>query len=115
MEGAIERSQQLRHEPFGDGPGAKMLQATVAFGWMIDAGDADAASELALDAMEGGTLLEADNGLFWMGAMLTLVVADRPETYPAVGPDDGPGAPQRLAVLAAVGDAVGRMPEARPG
>ncbi len=82
VEGAIERSQQLRHEPFGDGPGAKMLQATVAFGWMIDAGDADAASELALDAMKGGTLLEADNGLFWMGAMLTLVVADRPETYP---------------------------------
>ena len=67
---------------FGDGPGAKMLQATVAFGWMIDAGDAEAASELALSAMEGGTLLEADNGVFWMGAMLTLVVADRPETLP---------------------------------
>ena len=29
--------------------------------------------------MEGRTLLEADNGLFWMGAMLTLVLADRPE------------------------------------
>ena len=82
VEGALERSKRRRHEPFGDGPGAKMLQATVAFGWMIDAGDADAASELALNAMEGGTLLEADNGVFWMGAMLTLVVADRPETLP---------------------------------
>ncbi len=59
-----------------------MLQATVAFGWMIDAGDAQAASELALSAMEGGTLLEADNGVFWMGAILTLVVADRPEALP---------------------------------
>ncbi len=49
---------------------------------MVDAGDAEAASELALRAMEGGTLLEADNGLFWMGAILTLVVADRPETVP---------------------------------
>jgi ATP/maltotriose-dependent transcriptional regulator MalT len=32
--------------------------------------------------MEGGTLLEADNGVFWMGAILTLVVADRPEALP---------------------------------
>ena len=32
--------------------------------------------------MEGNKLLEADNGVFWMGAMLTLVVADRPETLP---------------------------------
>ncbi len=82
VEGAAERLKELRHEPFGDGPGAKMLQATVAFAWMVDAGDADAASELALEAMDGHTLLEADNGLFWMGAMLTLVVADRPETLP---------------------------------
>ena len=81
-EEALERSRLRRQEPFGDGPGAKMLQATVAFGWMIDAGDAQAASELALSAMEGGTLLEADNGVFWMGAILTLVVADRPEALP---------------------------------
>ncbi len=80
VEDSAERLERLRHEPVGDGPGAKMLAGTVAFTWMVDAGDANAASELALEAMEGGTLLEADNGLFWMGAMLTLVVADRPET-----------------------------------
>jgi DNA-binding NarL/FixJ family response regulator len=82
VEGAMEGSKRRRHEPFGDGPGAKMLQATVAFGWMIDGEDAEEASDLALSAMDGGTLLEADNGLFWMGAILTLVVADRPETLP---------------------------------
>ena len=65
--------------------------------------------------MEGGTLLEADNGVFWMGAMLTLVVADRPEALPLWEQTMARGAPQRLAVLAAVGDAVGRLPEARAG
>ena len=82
VEDAPERQQRLRSEPVGDGPGAKMLAATLAFGLMADAGDAEEAAELALKAMEGGTLLEADNGLFWMGAMLTLVVADRPEADP---------------------------------
>ena len=68
---------------FGDGPGAKMLAGDG--GVRVDGRRrrrGRAPSELALDAMEGGTLLEADNGLFWMGAMLTLVVADRPETCP---------------------------------
>jgi DNA-binding NarL/FixJ family response regulator len=82
VEDAREREERLRSEPVGDGPGAKMLAGTVAFGWMKDGDDAKGASELALKAMEGGTLLEADNGLFWMGAMLTLVVADRPEAEP---------------------------------
>jgi ATP/maltotriose-dependent transcriptional regulator MalT len=56
-----------------------MLAAMVAFAWMVDGGPAAGAAELALKAMEGRTLLEADNGLFWMAAMLTLVLADRPE------------------------------------
>jgi DNA-binding NarL/FixJ family response regulator len=79
---AAERLERLRGEPVGDGPGAKMLAAGVAFSWMVDAGDAGAASELALKAIEGGTLLESDNGLFWMGAVLTLFIADRPEAEP---------------------------------
>jgi DNA-binding NarL/FixJ family response regulator len=82
VEDAPERQERLRSEPVGDGPGAKMLAATVAFGCMVDADDAEQAAELALKAMEGGTLLDADNGLFWMGAMLTLVMADRPEANP---------------------------------
>jgi DNA-binding CsgD family transcriptional regulator len=79
---AAERLERLRGEPVGDGPGAKMLAAGVAFSWMVDGGDADRASEHALKAIEGGTLLETDNGLFWMGAMLTLFIADRLEAEP---------------------------------
>jgi DNA-binding NarL/FixJ family response regulator len=77
--GAPARLVELRSEPVGDGAGATMRAAMVAFAWMVDGGPADGAAELALKAMEGRTLLEADNGLFWMGAMLTLVLADRPE------------------------------------
>jgi DNA-binding CsgD family transcriptional regulator len=79
---AAERLERLRHRSFGNGPGAKMLAAIVAFSWMVEGRDALAASELALSAMEGGTLLDEDNGVFWMGAMVTLVVADRPEAMP---------------------------------
>jgi DNA-binding NarL/FixJ family response regulator len=75
----VQRLEQLRDEPVGEGPGAKMLAATVAFAWMAAGGDAHGASELALKAIEGGTLLESDTGVFWMGAIITLVVADRPE------------------------------------
>ena len=79
VEDALERLRAMRTDPVGDGPGAKMLAGTVAFASMVEAWDAGRAAALALEAMEGGLLLEADNGLFWMGAMLTLVVADHPE------------------------------------
>jgi DNA-binding NarL/FixJ family response regulator len=82
VDDAAERLERLRGDPVADAPGAKMLAATVAFTWMVDAGDAERAAELALRAASGGTLLEADNGLFWMGAILTLIVADRPEAQP---------------------------------
>ncbi len=82
VESGIERLRALREHDFGDGPGAKMLAAATAYSCMCDAGPRDRAVELALHAMEGGTLLEQDNGLFWMAAMLALAVADRPETGP---------------------------------
>ena len=82
VENAIERLRALRERDFGDGPGAKMLAATTAYSCMCDAGSRERAVELALHAMDGGTLLEEDNGLFWMAAMLALAVADRPETGP---------------------------------
>jgi DNA-binding CsgD family transcriptional regulator len=82
VEGAPERLVELRDHRFGDGPGAKMLAATTAYAAMVDAGPRERAVELALHAMEGGTLLESDNGLFWMAAMLTLTIADRPEAGP---------------------------------
>jgi DNA-binding CsgD family transcriptional regulator len=59
-----------------------MLAATAAYASMIDAGPRERAVELALHAMDDGTLFESDNGLFWMGAMLTLALADHPEAIP---------------------------------
>ena len=82
VERGLDRLRALRDHEFGDGPGAKMLAGATAYSCMSDAGPRDRAVELALQAMEGGTLLEGDNGLFWMAAMLTLAVADRPEMGP---------------------------------
>ena len=82
VEGGIERLRALRDRDFGDGPGAKMLAGATAYSCMCDAGPRERSAELALHAMEGGTLLEQDSGLFWMAAMLTLAVADRPEAGP---------------------------------
>jgi DNA-binding NarL/FixJ family response regulator len=82
VEGAAERLASLLERDFGDSPGELMLAATAAFAAMVGAGPRERAVELALHAMEGGTLLETDNGLFWMGAMLALAVADSPEAGP---------------------------------
>ena len=38
---APERLVELRSEPVGDGAGARMLAAMVAFAWMVDGGPAD--------------------------------------------------------------------------
>jgi DNA-binding NarL/FixJ family response regulator len=82
VEGGIERLRALRDHDFGEGPGAKMLAGATAYSCMSDLGPRDRAVEIALRAMEGGTLLEGDNGLFWMAAMLALAVADSPEAGP---------------------------------
>ena len=82
VDDGAERLASLRDRLFGDGPGAKMLAATAAYASMIDAGPRERAVELALHAMDDGTLFESDNGLFWMGAMLTLAIADHPEAIP---------------------------------
>jgi DNA-binding CsgD family transcriptional regulator len=46
-------------------------------------GSADDCARLALEALEGGTLLAADEGLFSVIAEIVLCVADRPEAFPA--------------------------------
>jgi DNA-binding NarL/FixJ family response regulator len=79
VEGGVDRLRALRERDFGDGPGAKMLAAATAYACMADLGPRERAVSLALSAIEGETLLEADNGLFWMAAMLALVAADNPE------------------------------------
>ena len=64
----------------GAGPGAKMLAAVVSRQWAYAGGSADECAQLALDALEGGDLMEADSGAFLaITAILTLVRADRPE------------------------------------
>ena len=57
-----------------------MLAAAIAFGLMRQGRSRDRAVELALHAMEDRALYEADNGLFWMAAILALANADHPDT-----------------------------------
>jgi DNA-binding CsgD family transcriptional regulator len=66
-------------QPVGPGPGAKMLRAVSAWQAMISGATADDASRLALQALEGGVLIEADQGLFPVIAGIVLAVADRDE------------------------------------
>ncbi len=71
--------RQYRTKSPGTGPGAKMLQAVTAYEWMVTDGAADDCSRLALEALEGGVLIAADQGLFPVVAALVLAVADRDE------------------------------------
>ena len=56
-----------------------MLQAVTAYEWMVTDGAADDCSRLALEALAGGVLMAADQGLFPVVAALVLAVADRDE------------------------------------
>ena len=67
----------------GDGPGAKFLQSIAAYDWMVSGGSADDCARLALEALDGGTLLAADEGLFSVIAEIVLAVADRQEAFDA--------------------------------
>jgi hypothetical protein len=80
VENAPERVLALSDERFGDRPGARMLASAIAFGLMRQGRSRERAVELALHALEDGALYEADNGLFWMGAILALANADHPDT-----------------------------------
>ncbi len=56
-----------------------MLAAVAAHDWMLSGGPSDACSELALQALAGGELVAADNGLLGVTAIVVLAVADRDE------------------------------------
>jgi DNA-binding CsgD family transcriptional regulator len=75
----LARAERYRDGVEGDGPGAKMLTALTAYAWANSDGDAERCAALALEALEGGTLLEADNGLFWVTALVVLIYADLEE------------------------------------
>ena len=70
--------------PEGDGPGAKMLTAAHAFIGAVTGGSREECVELAVRALDGGELLEADQGLFWIGAIVALALADDPLAIPAI-------------------------------
>jgi DNA-binding CsgD family transcriptional regulator len=77
-----ETRRRLRHHrrrPVGAGVGAKMLAAVAAHDWMLSGGPSDACTELALEALAGGELVAADNGLLGVTAIVVLAVADRDE------------------------------------
>lgn len=59
----------------GEGPGARMLSATLAWEALIDGTDRDRAIELARFALAGGTLMEVDTGLLWVVAGVVLHMA----------------------------------------
>jgi DNA-binding CsgD family transcriptional regulator len=63
----------------GDGPGAKMLASMVSF-WLVMKGEsAERCVELAERALADDILIEADQGLFPVPALMVLTMADRDE------------------------------------
>jgi DNA-binding CsgD family transcriptional regulator len=74
------------HEPprESDGVGAKMLAAVAAVAWTYAARPAEECAEMSLAALAGGELIEADTGVLGIGAIITLILADRDEATTAV-------------------------------
>ncbi|HLM05251.1 MAG TPA: BTAD domain-containing putative transcriptional regulator [Blastococcus sp.] len=63
-------------DPTGDGLGARMLAATLAFEAMIDGEDRERAVRLARFSLDGDRLWTIDNGLFWVVAANVRTLAD---------------------------------------
>jgi DNA-binding CsgD family transcriptional regulator len=76
--GRLSRLRALRRPPEG-GPGACMLAAMAAWEAVGTDGTAAESARLALAALDGGQLRSADPALISFAAIVTLVVADRPE------------------------------------
>jgi DNA-binding SARP family transcriptional activator/tetratricopeptide (TPR) repeat protein/DNA-binding CsgD family transcriptional regulator len=68
--------------PEGESAGYRMLESIVAWGWAFAGRDAIVCADLALRSLRGGTLAEVDDGMLIPGPMITLTIADRPETLP---------------------------------
>ncbi|GFJ96002.1 BTAD domain-containing putative transcriptional regulator [Phytohabitans rumicis] len=60
----------------GDGPGARMLAADLAWEAVMDSADRERAVALARFAIADGVLLDADNGLLWAAAGTALNLAE---------------------------------------
>jgi DNA-binding CsgD family transcriptional regulator len=73
----------LAVQPVGDGPGAQMLMAALAYERMGAVAPAAEVVETARAALRGGRLYEQDTGLFWVVAIMLLALADEPDAMPA--------------------------------
>ena len=80
---ALRRLDAYRARPVGDGVGARMLAAVAARDWAFSGGSCGECAELALEALAGGALIEADNGFSAIMAIATLARADRAEALDA--------------------------------
>ncbi|MGY1985070.1 BTAD domain-containing putative transcriptional regulator [Blastococcus sp. SYSU DS0669] len=63
-------------EPSGDGHGAQMLAAALAYDATIEGTDRDRAVRLARSALDGDRLWVVDHGLFWVVAAIIRMLAD---------------------------------------
>jgi hypothetical protein len=63
-------------EPVGDGHGAQMLAAALAFDVTVEGADRERAVRLARFALAGDRLWAVDNGLFWVVAAIIRTLAD---------------------------------------
>jgi DNA-binding NarL/FixJ family response regulator len=81
----LERLATFRHPPAAEGAGARALAGVAAYDWANRGGTAPEAAALSLAALEDGQLQASGNGLIIIIAIVTLVLADRPEAVQALG------------------------------
>jgi DNA-binding CsgD family transcriptional regulator len=79
----LERLERHRTLPVGPALGDKMLAAVAAQQWALAGGPSEECAELSLQALAGGDLIAADNGLLGAVAIITLTLADREEALSA--------------------------------
>ena len=109
------RLVELRSEPVGDGAGAKMLAAMVAFGWMVDGGPADRRSGASAEGHGRSHAARGRQRALLDGGNAHSCARRPPGGTVAVGGDAGAGAPERFALLAPLGEPLGRLLQAPPG
>ncbi len=80
---AIERLARYRDRRPPKTLGEKTAAAVIGWYWAHSNGPIDDCVELALGALDGGDLIEADNGLLPMYAIAVLILADREEVMDA--------------------------------